>query len=352
MHSGTLKYPDFIWFKDNKYSGGFVLDVATLRRTMVSRLGNIGGSMSSEVNTNQTDHSAYGASAWNKFAPGKPSVDLGVALAELRELPMMLRETAKGFHNVWKSLGGDFRSWTPKMIASQFLNEQFGWVPFLSDCKRTFRTISHLSEGLIRVRRQNGRWIHRKGMLGTSSDTMTVLDRSDYSGMSPTLLYQGLGSSSPGSCQIEETTSVLRWFSGSFKYYVPDIDTDAFRRRWTIHQLGLFPTPSMLWELTPWSWLIDWGTNLGDIIGNISNQSLGWADNLVARNAYLMGTRRSDYVMTCHQNTNAGGFTYKAQATATWKSRSIASPFGFGLTASDLSARQLAILASLGITRG
>jgi len=157
---------------------------------------------------------------------------------------------------------------------------------------------------------------------------------------------------SQGNWEVWVESEADHWFSGEFKYYVPDIDTDDFARRYKWQQLGLSLTPSLIWEALPWSWLIDWGTNIGDILQNISNQSLGWASNLVSRNAYSMGTTRKTYTLSTTAQISDGPIHGESRVTATWKSRQLASPFGFGYANwASFSARQLAILTALGIVR-
>jgi hypothetical protein len=51
---------------------------------------------------------------------------------------------------------------------------------------------------------------------------------------------------------------------------------------------GFQPTPSLIYNLTPWTWLIDYFTNLGDLYDNLSR---GVEDRLIAEYFYLMHER-------------------------------------------------------------
>jgi hypothetical protein len=118
--------------------------------------------------------------------------------------------------------------------------------------------------------------------------------------------------------------------------------------------LGIRITPEVLWDLEPWSWLVDWFSNVGDVFTNITRFS---HDGLVMKYGYVMarfdmtdehtsyGTLWKDATMSTGMSTIVRGNTVKMRQHAT--------PFGFGLSPStDFTARQWAIIGALGLTRG
>jgi len=110
-------------------------------------------------------------------------------------------------------------------------------------------------------------------------------------------------------------------------------------------------TPALLWELTPFSWLIDWFANIGTLIS--VNQALQ-ENNLVLRYGYLM-QKNTALVTIAHPGYPFyTGHTGPLSATLTyeWKQRVRATPYGFGINTATLSASQWAILAALGLTSG
>jgi hypothetical protein len=117
--------------------------------------------------------------------------------------------------------------------------------------------------------------------------------------------------------------------------------------------LGTRITPELIWELTPWSWAVDWFTNAGDVIHNISQ--LG-SDGLVMQYGYAMRHmrvheyHRGHYSFSDSVGTHVG--TVAREIGSEWKQRVAAHPYGFGIDDTSLSARQTAILAALGLTRG
>jgi len=95
-------------------------------------------------------------------------------------------------------------------------------------------------------------------------------------------------------------------------------------------------------------------TNIGDVTANVSAIS---EDNLTMRYGYLMQEATRTYELTHHglylYPVHRGSITSTLTGRVTYshKTRIGASPYGFGVTWDGLTARQLAILAAIGITR-
>jgi hypothetical protein len=115
---------------------------------------------------------------------------------------------------------------------------------------------------------------------------------------------------------------------------------------------GLDITPQTLWEMTPWSWAIDWVTNAGDVLSNLSAYK---TYGQVLRYGYVMEKtiNKSTWIYT------PGPALYQdrrpvvqnvVKVTET-KQRRKANPFGFGVTWEGLSPLQALIAAALGITK-
>lgn len=302
---------------------------------------------SSLWDTYAPDVAPYGASGWAKYQPIKPVVDLGQFVYELDELPRMLQTTAKGFRDVWRSLGGNRVTFTPKKVADQFLNHTFGWAPFVNDLSKLFDYQQRAARQYSWMSSANGKWRKRGGKVSSyDSGTSTTISSS-------VVLYApGLSTAwdSYGWSRDWTRTSIRTqreiWFEGSFRFYIPNLEPYNKWSKDYISRLGLGMSPSLIYELTPWSWLIDWFTNLGDVIKNAEVYS-----QVAARYAYVMGSTQR--VKTVETMKPFGGH----DLTHTWnfpisrKQRVGASPFGFGLTWDGFSTSQLAILSALGITR-
>ncbi|DAD52565.1 maturation protein [ssRNA phage SRR6960509_15] len=297
------------------------------------------------------DASSYGTVTWKKYRPGKSSSDAAVFLGELKDLPRMLRSTAKTFYDLYRK---DFRNYTSwkrfsKHVSNSWLNHQFGWLPFVSDLCKFYKTYKTLDEQIARIRRRNGQWHRRGGTLFRNEDTTRLRTVSDAHCSYP---YLGgaftAGLPSTGRHYVDRIKRERVWFTALFRYWIPDIDSVQWPKRVVREIFGLTPNPALIWELTPWSWLADWFSNVGEYF---TNMDTGWAQNLTAKYAYVM--RETEHALRITSEPMFPGrplkhvWTYSCQR----KHRAQANPFGFEVSWEDLSPRQWSILSALGITR-
>jgi hypothetical protein len=284
---------------------------------------------------------AWGTTAIARCDPTQAAVDMSVFIGEL------LREGLPSLAGVqtWQN-----RSSKAKSAGGEYLNVQFGWVPLVSEVRSLATAVKDAERILAQYERDAGRLVRR---------------RYDFPS-EPTLVHSGglshgrpLTSESTfgGQQYVNQTTSTIerKWFSGAFRYWIPKNDlVSKTLGNYVLYAdklLGLELTPETLWNLAPWSWAIDWFTNVGDVLHNISafNQ-----DHLVMKYGYIM----------CHQEVKrfrswpgisiqggfAGGGTWEAVKYR--KIRRTATPYGFGVNLGSLSAYQWSILAALGMTKG
>lgn len=147
------------------------------------------------------------------------------------------------------------------------------------------------------------------------------------------------------------TTTVKRWFSGDFRYYVPQ--ASPFERnasRWE-KLYGVIPDIDTLWELTPWSWAADWVSDIGVFASNVSLFS---KDSLAMENAFMMEhqTITHEYHLQGVTFRSIPGYHDFVQTLKTeCKYRIPATPYGFYADWPDFTNQQLAILGALGISR-
>lgn len=244
-------------------------------------------------------------------------------------------------------MGGHKRSFTPKYVANHWLNTQFGWLPFISDLRKFYNTAKNLDRSMNQIKRDNGKWIRREGVVHASSKSEEIFSGRGTAHrpilVSP--LYEDYNS---GYHSIRLNVSQKVWCSFAFRYWIPNTESWLWRGRAVGSLFGVNLSPSLLWELTPWSWLADWVSNAGDVIDNMDNHL---ADNLAAKYAYVMGTTTGSFVVDSMANFRGGPLRSSWTYEFSRKKREVANPFGFGLTSNDLSARQWSILAALGISK-
>jgi len=308
---------------------------------------------------------ALGAKGWNKARPRTSLADLPTFIGELRDFPGMLRTTGKGFHDLWSTLGGKkyptLQS-APKEIANHFLNHSFGWAPFVSDLMKFHEVYQNSDRLITQMLRDNGQWVRRKRRL---EETTSVKSMRAWGGTTanvyPAALHDWMykprnGKKGTTNYWTEETS--VTWFVGRFKYYIPrppdNPDTRNYNRVMDMLRLyGVNISPSVIWNLTPWSWMADWFGNFGDIIDNITAQN---NDNLVAKYAYVMRSKHTNYVNDSTVYLHGAppeGIRVTWSRRVDTKARVKAYPFGFGLTGGGIDTPyRAAILAALGLTKG
>lgn len=299
---------------------------------------------------------SYGSAAYNRFKPKINSADLGQTLGEIRETLPMLKTTARGYHDFWKSLGGSKDVFGPKSVADHFLNHSFGWVPFLRDMVNTYITYKTTADKLRRLRQNNGKWSMHGGTVEQIQSQGEFSTREDMAGyvypalptafFDPTAAAAGKGVSS--TCHTEYYSKV--WFEGRFRYYIPWLGEDDTTYKQIVNRVQLYGarvSPTLIWKVTPWTWLADWVTNAGDVISNAEDNFFG----LASLYAYVM---RHTYYRVVNSSTirlKAGPVNCVWFQEVVTKTRNGASHFGFGLDELDFNNSQIAILAALGVSR-
>jgi hypothetical protein len=171
-------------------------------------------------------------------------VDLPTAVFELKDLP-----------SLFKSQGDTFY----KKAASYNLKYQFGIKPLISDLKSLLLFQHHIAKRERELRKLQESGLRRKVEVFTGSAHETH-DRQVNSS-----LYSKFA-------KMNRVTTVRKW---GFVEYRPSSYplTDPQLRRLAMRAvLGLTIDFSTAWNLIPWSWLVDWCSNVGDFL--ISNRNI------------------------------------------------------------------------------
>ncbi len=289
-----------------------------------------------------------GATAIAKVSPLSPQTSIAATLGELRNdgLPLIpAHELIKSIlrkEKIISTLGGEY------------LNYVFGWKPTISDLRKLAHVVDKSSRLIAQIERDSGRLIFRHYDFPTVTTETTTVVASGSGTVPLPLSAPGYWSSSSG--VLTKTVKVVTrtWFSGCFSYllYPGDSAVAKARNDALIAQALFGPalSPAVIWELTPYSWFVDWFTNVGDVISNLST----WATSgQVLRWGYIMRETRYENTFTLSGPTlksgPAGPFIQKFITID--KRRVKASPYGFQLSYDGLNNQQKAILAALGISR-
>lgn len=285
-----------------------------------------------------SDNNFMGVNAWSRFKPTSSSGSLGQAILELHDVKSLftLPRLYQGV-KFFKSLG------------SAYLQVEFGWKPFLNDIKEFAQNTLNADKRLRQLARDNGRIVRRRGNTGNAVNK-TEITNSVNSNM---FTYPGLPSPLlDGSPHTETVTRKIydQWkFSGAFRYYIAMQRGNSLRESQQLTRIvyGLDLTPSTVYEVMPWSWMVDWFSNVGANIDNLNDSE----DNLVALYAYIMNEKFIQTEVVCRGKTLGGPYQCSSTLINSMKSRSGASPFGFGLSPTGFTGKQTAILAALGATK-
>jgi len=246
-------------------------------------------------------------------------------------------------------------------IGSEFLNSEFGWAPLVSDIRDASYAAAN-SHRLMKSYEENSGKKVRRTYEFPIEESVSAVDLGPSDGYT---VYTNSWNSSyvdgtKSQPHLIKVTKFSRrtWFSGCFTYYLPT----GYLARTRLgkiaeeagHLYGIELTPSVIWQASPWTWAVDWFSNMGDVISNLSD----WAtDGLVMHYGYLMEhiVSETTYALDrpSRQRLVGGGYAYASPVTVYYESkqRVRATPFGFETTWNGMSLRQLAIAAALGLTR-
>jgi hypothetical protein len=250
-------------------------------------------------------------------------------------------------------------------IGKEYLNIEFGWKPFIRSIQQVLNAVVNSEAIIQQYARDSGRIVRRSYSFPAieSSEVVSLAEGWRLDAIPPEFVpdcYIANPNEPSLAAGFGRREIVLNkyekyWFKGAYSYYLA-VDNNAFSKLRLYSQyaeklLGLGITPETLYNLTPWSWLVDWVADVGNIITNATALS---EDGLVIRWGYLMRHSVFSYKTTLH-----GLRFYNGPRGAPWalytherKERVKATPYGFGLNPDAFTLRQWAILAALGMTKG
>jgi len=190
---------------------------------------------------------AYAAAAIARTTPNRPSVDVVQNVLEIGDIPRTLK--VYGTSLIEK-------------LAENYLRYQFGIKPLVKDIARTINWSADVNRRLADYKRLR-----------------------DTGGLRKTVTLDSLTNSWDQSRVVLQSAGA--WFEDSFSTvghrkirghvrYVPSADFSKYSQvemsaMATRAMFGLEANLSGLWEGLPWSWLIDWYTNVGDLLMQTRN---------------------------------------------------------------------------------
>jgi hypothetical protein len=289
------------------------------------------------ISTSNSGLRALGREAIKRLAPTSSQVDLNTTVGEIitEGLPSMI-----GLANSGRRAG------KLQQGANEHLNYEFGVKPFINDIRKAVEAFQNAEAIWNEYVRQSGKRLRRRYDFPVE---VTTTYGTSTGGLAPQL-QPSIENAPSGNLKRVTRTEKRQWFVGMFQYYVPPFPFARDLSRWEKLYGGL-PDINTLWNLTPWSWAADWVADLGTLSANVNNFS---KDGLVMPYGYMMETIsvENTFVSGPWSFDSSPGPHYFTQSFKTTRKRRIAaSPYGFDVDFGGFSQRQLAILASLGITK-
>lgn len=290
--------------------------------------------------TSDSQMDSMGTTAISRIIPTNPLVSAAAFLGEMREgLPKLGIETWSARTAKARSAGGDY------------LNAEFGWKPLVSDIQKFAYIVKNSDRIISQYEKDAGKLLRRRYDWPFEKSTEVT----DYgTGHNPVPWGTGGTQFRPdhvGQLTRTRTTRTKRWLEATFTYYLPPQGSRERDLAIANKLYGVRVTPDVLWQLTPWSWAVDWVTNAGDIASNVS---AFMSDGLVMPYAYLMEeiVHTEEWTLTqVGYKSYPGMHAFRQTFTETVKKRRQATPFGFGFELDGLTTRQGAILSALALSR-
>ncbi len=203
----------------------------------------------------------------NRLSPARKEFSIGRSVAELRELPRSLKGTAEAWLLARETISRKQKLATRKGTSApgEYVNISFGWLPIYRDIVRMLSLPERISRRVNRLMYRNG--------LDNTFRTGFSLGSSPVSSP-PSFTFDLLqGESLVGVATHGIRSTELRGVVNAGLRFpaiaLPELQRKLMRQAW-----GLYPDPEDVYNLVPWTWLIDWFGGLGDYVDafNIINK--------------------------------------------------------------------------------
>lgn len=291
---------------------------------------------------------SFGAEVVHRSNPSKPTFDLLYSLTELWRDPPISREALKSAVQFQTARHGI------KSVSNSYLQTQFAILPTVSDAHKLFDTMRRSHDLLAKYHAGSGVTQHRKGPLREFTWSASPQRQT---GSVATFNVVGLRGHDPSRAVLttQQSGSLRQWYSTAWRYYVDNLDPLHSSISDYEHLFGA-PSLATAWNLIPWTWLLDWFTNFGHIMNNLSY--------IGQDGSYMV----YGYIMSEWKNTVENTFelpqiktsypgdpqtfvncSVTGRVESKYCQRAWAYPFGFSATFPSLSTKQVAILGALGV---
>jgi hypothetical protein len=258
----------------------------------------------------------------DKVQPRHKTFDLAYQIAELRELPRTLQGTIEVWRAFERLVGTDFfrtllrtaSSWRDPALmrsyarqlgrttgfqydelatlnenaSSAFLTFKFGW-------ESTVRGIVEFLPSPARVTNQVNQLVKLHGRDHTFRTKKTWTEQeASYPNFISAPFYKDEGIVSSARLTSGTRKIELR-LTANFRIQFPHLDVPRLRSELFQRRLGIEPSPSDIYNLIPWTWLVDWFGGLGDYVSLMDTIS---SERSLINHAFITYREVSEAVIT------------------------------------------------------
>jgi hypothetical protein len=279
--------------------------------------------VTSHLSTNRpTDFEAASITA-ARTNPSRPESDLPVFVGELKDFPELFRSAL----NILR-----LKSWIKKG-ANANLAYQFGVAPLVSDLQNFFKFTDLLDQRVEELKRLKEKGLRRTIKIGGYTNTITEgrTFQSNHASFGGTV-----------TCVTRELLSgYIKWYPANNSWPKDAANLRALAKRAIA---GLVVDPSTIWELIPFSWLVDYCSSAGTFL--MSTRNIVPCTHTAVQ---VMSHKQSEW--TSSGVSNSWGTMAPIRSLVDTKSRTLTSP-AISAHLPILSGRQLSILGSIGVLSG
>lgn len=295
--------------------------------------------------------------------PTAPAMDLLRSIGELKDAKLMFRLS-------------NYRPSSVKEGGSAYLNQVFGVIPTLQDFQKLCESVLASDRIVRQILRNEDRQVRRTRTrsykegsfqgsfsLPTGATTHSLVLRDKGNAFGGITLYGPVHAYKPASSWVTpvgvfyrvDWKTVVRSFA-TFEYFVPRPTGIASRFEDYVlkakYALGLELQPSTVYDLTAWTWLVNWAADISGLIRYqqavadnqvVMNRS-GFVREMVTTLSLGIYTRYPETSRVLHSSWTNG------EASARRQIREPGGPYSL-LQPWELSASQAAILTALGLSR-
>lgn len=240
----------------NVVDTSFVGPCATISALTVS---NLRAGMKTQLLSDMGDNVL---SMLSRTVPNRRIFSLARYFGELKDIPRTIAGRLETLVAARKSVVTATRKRGARQLAAEYVSYQFGWEQLYKDIVKLVNYPEQFAKKLNFLMRRNGK-------LTTLRFEMDLPPRTVAS--PPAFVMYMLEGESQKSLTHEAVTFNKLRLAVNVLVDFPRLDVPEFRRALYLHDLGVNPTPEDVYNLVPWTWLIDWFTGIGDYVAAYDN---------------------------------------------------------------------------------